>query len=255
MIRATTSRSVRVSFLRGRLRPAVRGMLHAARARGNAVECPCCASTFAAFETHRGRADARCSRCGALERHRLLWLFLTERTNLFTDALRVLHVAPEYALRRHLERCGNLDYISADLASPLAAVRADVTDLPFAAESFDVVMCNHVLEHVADDAAAMRELARVLRPAGWAILLSPIDRDRAVTFEDPSVTAPAERLRVFGQEDHVRIYGRDYPQRLRRAGFAVEASTFADELSPAQLERYGLTRCVTVEDLFVCSHA
>jgi SAM-dependent methyltransferase len=183
-----------------------------------------------------------------MERHRLLWLFLRERTDLLDGPHRLLHLAPEPVFHRRLSVLPGLDYVTADLDSPLARDRVDVTALPYADDSFDAILCNHVLEHVPDDRRAMRELHRVLRPGGWAILQVPIRSGRATTYEDPTVTGPAERRRAFGQEDHVRIYGRDYEERLAEAGFRVRRDRFVRELPDAQVTRMGLKR----EDVFFC---
>jgi SAM-dependent methyltransferase len=139
--------------------------------------------------------------------------------------------------------------VSGDLSSAQAMVRLDVQRLPMRNATFDAIICSHVLEHVADARAALRELLRVLRPGGWALLQSPIDRSRAETFEDPSVTIPAERLRVFGQEDHVRIFGRDYPVWLSAAGFDVEVVPYARELGEERIVRLGLD---PEEDVYFC---
>ena len=210
--------------------------------RGDRVECPCCGGRFRAFLPFGvvRRENARCPRCGSLERHRLLWLYLEQRTQLLHGGLTLLHVAPEALLAGKLERVPRLGYLSVDLESPLAMAHMDVTRLGLRDQSLDVILCLHVLEHVADDRAAMGEFLRVLRPGGWAILQSPVDEARAETFEDASVTDPAERERVFGQRDHVRIYGRDYLDRLRDCGFAVEDVPFAASLGPAAAQRYGL---------------
>jgi SAM-dependent methyltransferase len=186
------------------------------------------------------RANARCPNCGARDRQRYLWLYLERKTNLLVDRLRVLHFAPERIFEEWLESRPNLDYVSTDLERERATVKADITDLPFPDDSFDVLLCSHVLEHVVDDRKAMRELYRVLRPSGWALVLVPIDFIRSETFEDPAVVAPAERERLFGQDDHVRVYGRDFPARLEEAGFTVRVEDFIGELGESEARRYGL---------------
>lgn len=151
----------------------------------------------------------------------------------------MLHVAPEPCLEPRLrERLGE-GYLTADLHDPDAMLRIDVTDIDRDDESFDVILCSHVLEHVEDDRVAMRELRRVLRGAGWAILLVPITAGR--TREDPTIVDPAERLRAFGQEDHVRRYGPDYADRLREAGFRVDVTRIADLVEEEGAVRMGLT--------------
>ena len=221
----------------------VRLRVWARLARGEGVECPCCGGKFRRFVPYGvrpRRPHAQCPSCGSVERHRLLWLYLRERTDLFVRAQRLLHVAPEEGFQERLRTIPGLRYASADLASPLAGVRADVQRLPFADAAFDSLFCHHVLEHVPDDRMAMRELLRVLRPGGWALLQSPLRSDQAETDEDPSIVDPRERERRFGQRDHVRVYGRDYADRLRAAGFAVEPERFFKSLPPEHRVRYGL---------------
>lgn len=219
--------------------------------RGDRVQCPCCGGRFRAFLPFGlvRRENAKCPGCGSLERHRLLWLYLERRTEVLRAPLRLLHVAPEPLLSRKLSSLANLDYLSIDLESPRAMALMDATRLGLGDRSFDVVLCLHVLEHIPDDRAAMRELLRVLKPGAWSILQSPFEAERRETFEDWSVTSPRERERVFGQRDHVRIYGRDYVERLRAAGFEVEESGFARELSPEDAERFGVLRD---EALIIC---
>ena len=220
---------------------------------GNAVVCPCCGGHFRRFLPAGYdvvRPYALCPFCGTVERHRLLWLYLRNHTNLFQDCLKVLHFAPEYILEQKFRRCSNLDYITADLNNP-AMLKVDITDIPLPDATFDVVLCSHVLEHVPDDRKAMRELCRILKPGGWAILLVPIELDRATTFEDPTVTDPQERLRLFNQTDHVRIYGRDYVERLEEAGLTVRQDHPVREFSPSLVQRYGLKD----EPIFFCTHS
>lgn len=211
---------------------------------GLIVRCPICdqgADRFLPFGAGAvTRADALCAGCGSLERHRLVWLYLLNETDLFsgTRRRRMLHVAPEPVLERRLRGEPLLDYLSADLDAGVAQEQMDITDIRHPDGSFDVIYCSHVLEHVPDDARAMRELCRVLRPDGWAILQVPILLER--TDEDPSITDPQERLRRFAQVDHVRAYGPDYADRLRAAGFDVRQDRYADRIGPVRSRRYGL---------------
>lgn len=178
----------------------------------------------------------------SLERHRLLWLYLKEHTNFFDQPLKVLHFAPEQAFYKRFRNQKNLDYTTTDLESPLADVKADICDLPFEENSFDFILCNHVLEHIPDDEKAMKEIYRVLRPGGRAILQIPQDLKREKTFEDDSITDPKERARIFGQYDHVRVYGRDYFDKLRSVGFIVEEVDLTSEMDAALVERYRLAK-------------
>jgi SAM-dependent methyltransferase len=157
----------------------------------------------------------------------LVWDFFRRETNLFDSrSKKMLHVAPEPCLSARLRALPNVDYVSADLMDPAAMVVLDITNIQYPDHSFDVVYCSHVMEHVPEDRKAMREFFRFLKPNGWAVLMVPIEA--AVTFEDPSITDPAERERVFGQNDHVRIYGLDFVERLREAGFVARAYCPAD---------------------------
>lgn len=226
---------------------AIRGLYRWAdtmlRYRGTGRDCPCCGGTFRAFKSFgvtSARAGARCPRCGALERQRLLWLFLRDRVNLQNVPLRMLHVAPEEVLANFFAKLPAVERITLDSEMHGVQVQADLQALPFPQDHFDAVICNHVLEHVDDDMQAMRELYRVLKPQGWAILQVPQDLARADTYEDPTITGREARLKAFGQEDHVRIYGRDYPERLRAAGFVVDQVPYPEELGPESTLRYGL---------------
>jgi len=179
----------------------------------------------------------------SLERHRALWLFLQRHTDFFErrDA-RILHIAPEQAFRKRFKKIFGNNYITADLHSPLADVKADITDLPFDDNGFDVVLCNHVLEHIPADRKAMAELYRVMKPGGYGIFQVPLDTSRSRTFEDPSVTDPERRAELFGQYDHVRVYGMDYFDRLQEAGFETEAIAVKDLFTPEEIRRYALDK-------------
>lgn len=176
----------------------------------------------------------------SLERHRLLWLFLKNKTDFFSKNKKVLHFAPEQAFYKRFRSMKNLDYTTTDLESPLADVKADICDLPFSANEFDVILCNHVLEHIPDDTKAMQELYRVLKPNGMAILQIPQDLTRATTFEDDTITDRKERAKIFGQYDHVRIYGLDYFNKLRHIGFKVDEVDYTNSLTKDQIARYCL---------------
>jgi predicted SAM-dependent methyltransferase len=178
----------------------------------------------------------------SLERHRLLWLYLKEHTDFFTAPHKVLHFAPEQAFYKRFRKLENLDYTTTDLESPLADVKADICDLPFKDNSFDFILCNHVLEHIPDDTEAMKELYRILQPGGTAILQIPQDLQREKTFQDDSITDPKERAKVFGQYDHVRVYGRDYFEKLRSIGFKVEEVDLTSELDPQLVDQYRLAK-------------
>ncbi len=212
--------------------------------------CPCCKAHLRKMVPYGivPRAEAKCPVCGSLERHRLILMYMKQRTDLFDGRpKKMLHVAPERQLARWFSECPSIDYLSADLLSSTAMVKMDITDIQYPDHTFDVIYCSHVLEHVPDDRRAMREFLRVLRPGGWAILQVPIMADR--TIEDPTVTSPDERLRLFGQKDHVRRYGPDYANRLSESGFIVTVDHFGREQSDETVRRMGLVRD---EDVFFC---
>ena len=178
----------------------------------------------------------------SLERHRLLWLYLKNETSFFKAKLKVLHFAPESALMNQFKKLKNLSYDTVDLNSPIADIKADICDLPFLDNSYDFILCNHVLEHVIDDDKAMRELYRVLKKNGIGIFQVPIDYNRDTTFEDFSVINKKERNKLFGQYDHVRIYGLDFFDRLQKAGFSVERCEYTSKLSKEDIIKFCLPK-------------
>ena len=178
----------------------------------------------------------------SLERHRLLWLYLENETDFFTAPLKVLHFAPEQAFYKRFRMLKNLEYITTDLNSPLADVKADICNLPFADDSYDVIFCNHVLEHIPDDTTAMKEMFRVLKKGGWGIFQVPQDLQRNETFEDDTITDKKERTKIFGQYDHVRIYGLDYFDKLRQIGYNVEEVDYTATFTPAEIDTYRLAK-------------
>ena len=176
----------------------------------------------------------------SLERHRLLWLYLKNETDFFTAPKKVLHFAPEQAFYKRFRKQQNLDYTTTDLLSPLADVKADICNLPFDDNSYDLILCNHVLEHIPDDTKAMQELYRVLRHGGMAILQIPQDLSSEHTFEDDSITDQKERAKIFGQYDHVRVYGRDYFDKLRKIGFTVVEEDYTSKIDSDLITKYCL---------------
>lgn len=222
----------------------IRGVIREVFYLGNQVTCPCCNHTFKQFLDVKLGAktfkNEKCPRCESFSRQRVMWLYLKNKTNLFSKKLRFLHIAPESCFQVNFKKMTNLHYISADLSSPLAQVKMDITKIPYEDNYFDVIFCNHVLEHIPDDHQAMKELFRVLQPTGWAILQVPIDINRAQTFEDPTVVSPEERERLFWQWDHVRLYGLDYKDRLEKVGFSVKVEDYVKELENNLIEQYRL---------------
>jgi SAM-dependent methyltransferase len=211
---------------------------------GSTVLCPVCNDSLRFFLPFgvggRVRRNALCPGCRSLERDRLAWLQLMKEQSLLVPPIRLLHVAPEACFAPRLRATLGAAYITADLSRADVDVQLSIEQLPFPDGSFDAIICNHVLEHVADDRKAMREIHRALRPGGWALLQVPLAEELACTLEDDSVVTPSERKRRFGQHDHVRAYGRDYRDRLREAGFRVECLRVADLYRRTEIERYGL---------------
>jgi SAM-dependent methyltransferase len=216
--------------------------------RGNNVYCPCCEkglTTFLPFGKPV-RLNAVCPYCGSMERHRLIWNFIfTQQNKLITERMKLLHIAPERAFFKKFLKEKRLQYFPADkfisnnhYSSKTKYI--DIQDINYDNDFFDAILCCHVLEHVDNDIQAMKEFYRVLKPGGWAILQVPIDYNRTDTFEDSSITAPEEREKYFGQYDHLRWYGRDYPQRLMQAGFEVECIDFCGTFSKNDQNRFGL---------------
>ncbi|MCB0473058.1 MAG: class I SAM-dependent methyltransferase [Flavobacteriaceae bacterium] len=187
----------------------------------------------------------------SLERHRLMWLYLQNETDFFkpelisgsnSKRLKVLHMAPEQCFLGRFKKLKHIDLITADLYSPIVDVKADILDLPFDDGEFDVIFCNHVLEHIEDDKKAMSELYRVLKKGGYGIFQVPQDLSRETTYEDFSITTPEERSKHFGQYDHVRVYGSDYFDRLRAAGFKVEEVDYSKKLTEKEIDTYRLMK-------------
>ena len=202
--------------------------------RGQRRYCPVCKSRLRCFKPygHNPRPDAKCPVCAAVERHRFCWQFFELRTDLFDGKpKRMLHIAPEPAFEKRLRQLPYLDYLTADSQDRYADVAMDITRIDYPDDSFDVIHCSHVLEHIQEDLLAMRELSRVLAPTGWATILVPVIAEQ--TFDDPRATSAEERARLFGQWDHVRAYGRDFRDRLGAQGFAVEVVAAEDLLQDA----------------------
>jgi len=211
---------------------------------GKSHYCPICKSNTSQFlpfvEQHI--PNAYCPVCRSLERHRLDWLFFKQETDLFSDKpKKMLHIAPEEIFEKKFRKINQLEYITGDISNPRAMYQVDICNMQFEDDSFDIIYCSHVLEHVTNDFQALQELLRVLKPGGWALLQVPITANK--TFEDPSITDPAERKKWFGQEDHVRRYGPDFQDRLRDSGFLVKVIP-AKELTihDSDFERYGFQR-------------
>ena len=220
------------------------------RHRGRAVTCPICGLSFDRFRDDWNRPNALCWRCGSHERHRAQWLLFEHRPELIGEISTLLHFAPEYALRRRLERLPAVRYVTADLLDPAVDLQLDLRNLELPDQSFDGVLCSHVLEHIDDDRLAMRELRRITRR--WCLVAVPLDLNRARTYEDPTIQSPEDRVRAFWQDDHVRLYAPDIEQRLSEAGFRVERVEPLRAFGSEALERY---RLLEADYLWLCRPA
>lgn len=221
--------------------------------KGNKIEDPISGKKYRKILPYgrlKSRPNALAPHSLSLERHRLIWLYLKNRTDFFTSPKRVLHIAPEFCFIKPFKNLKNLDYVSGDLISPWADVKMNVQAIPFPDSNFDVVICNHVLEHVDDDKKAMQELLRVMKPGGFGIFQVPLDYSVDVTLEDKSINTPELREKYYKQRDHLRLYGKDYAQRLRKIGFDVIEDNYVDTLSCDLVQRYALSRD---EILYICS--
>lgn len=213
--------------------------------RGNKFEDPITGTTYRKLLPYgrmESRENALAPNSMSLERHRLLWLYLKEKTGLFTDKMSFLHIAPEYCFLKRFKKLPNLDYITGDLISPWADVKMDVHDIPFEDNRFNAVMCNHVLEHVEDDEKVMKEFLRVLKPGGWGIFQVPIDYNRAETLEDTAINTDELREIHYWQDDHVRLYGLDFGEKLAQAGFEVTEDDYVKKLDQKLVKRYALLK-------------
>jgi len=219
---------------------------------GSKYICPCCGWRLRAFTfggmSLKVRKLSYCPRCNSKARHRRIWLFLEEHTNLFTDRLRLFEIAPKFSFARRFRKMPNLFYVAGDLQEhPDAMIRMDMTAMPISFDSFDALICMHVMEEIIQDNLAMKEMFHVLKPGGWAIVTVPTNMN-AMTYEDPSIVDPRDRERAFGEPAHVRVYGYDLADRLRSSGFTVTVD-LAEDVPIQKRERYGLR---ADENIFFC---
>jgi SAM-dependent methyltransferase len=212
--------------------------------RGNSVLCPCCKSSFSEFAPFGDsrRKNAWCPNCQGLERHRLLWKYFEEKTNLYSHPLKVLHVAPEDIFFNHFKQQKNIDYYPVDIFPhlyPKGTTYLDILDHEIPDNSFDVIICNHVFQYIEDDKKAIKNIYKLMKPGGWGIMQVPIDTTKKVTYEDSSITDPLEREKAFGLKEHVRYYSYDYADRLREAGFKVTVDDYTSKFSDEEIYKYG----------------
>ena len=199
-------------------------------------------SRFLSYGYKRIRKNALCPGTLSLERHRLLWLYLDNETNFLNSSLKVLHVAPEQVFYKKFKKLKNWDYLTFDLNSPIADIKGDLTSTNFKDESFDLIICNHVLEHIKDDKSALNEIYRVLKYNGTSILQVPINVRREKTFEDSTIKSKIQREKYFGQYDHVREYGLDFKDRVEQSGFKVQMINYSKKISKDLIIKYGLMK-------------
>ena len=205
------------------------------------VVCLCCGWSGERFLAYGHRQDARCPACGSLERHRAIAYYLRNETSLFSGhPVKLLHFAPEPGLSKLFRTQKHITYVTTDLRMPDVSLQMDICDLLFKDAVFDWIICSHVLEHILDDRQALRELRRVLKTSGTALILVPVQTAKATTVDDPRRSSPQARKAAFGQSDHVRVCGRDYGDRIAASGFTVSERHYYDELSPPEAHRYGL---------------
>ncbi|KST62711.1 class I SAM-dependent methyltransferase [Mastigocoleus testarum] len=204
---------------------------------GDKVNCPLCGKKFTSWVNHL--ENGSCPECDSATRHRLLWLFLEKYADILRQGGKLLHFAPERCLKKRFRALSHIDYTTVDISAPGVDYHTDITDLVFQDNTFDAIICSHVLEHIPNDIVAMQELYRVLLPNGIAYIQVPYRRHRQ-TDEDLSVTDPTEREKRFGQFDHVRVYGTDFQERLEGVGFQVSVEYFAQELPTEVWKCYGL---------------
>lgn len=227
--------------------------------KGKNVECPICTKhfiTFLPFGSKHKRANALCIKCLSLERHRLIWLYLTRETDLFkrSEPTNLLHVSPESCFFKIFKNNKKITYYPVDKFEegykyPSETKNMDITNITEKDNFFDVIICNHVFEHILNDKKAIAEIYRVLKIGGWAILQVPIDYDLKVTFEDQTITSPEARKEAFGQVDHVRQYGLDYRDKLKNAGFKVSPIPYTESFSKNERFKFGLPK---YRNIYLC---
>ena len=199
-------------------------------------------SKFLSYGYKTVRKNALCPGTLSLERHRLLWLYLDKETNFLSSNLKVLHVAPEQVFYKKFKKLKNWEYFTFDLNSPIADIKGNLISTNFKDEYFDLIICNHVLEHIEDDKSALDEMYRILKYNGISILQVPINVKRENTFEDLSIKSKIQREKYFGQYDHVREYGLDFKDRVEQAGFKVEMINYSKKISQDLVIKYGLMK-------------
>lgn len=228
--------------------------LRSCQYKGNNFYCPLCNFKAKKFldSPYGIRKNVRCPRCNSLERHRAQWIFGLRNLKFFNyDSFSVLHFAPEFCISQRLIKTKNCIYKTAEYSSKsLADYHIDIQNTELNPEMFDIVICNHILEHVDDDHKALKEIFRILKTGGKAFIQVPVDINLENSFEDSEITDPVQRKVHFGQQDHKRLYGNDFPKRLEKAGFSVSTVRFWEKLSEKELNYYAIT---DFEPVYICS--
>lgn len=229
---------IRLSYVFTKLAPVLYG--------GSRYKCPVCEKSSRKFLSYGTKVSHRenvlCPHDLTLERHRLIWLYLKRKSNLFSEQkLSFLHIAPEQCFLPYFKKQSNLEYLTGDIESPIADLHFDLHNIPLEDNKFDVIFCNHVLEHVKDSRQCMSELFRVMKPGGWGIFQVPQDMNREDTYEDWSITSEADRETHFWQKDHVRLFGKNYPQKLAEVGFEFEEYTASSLVGEKDVDYFRLS--------------
>lgn len=206
---------------------------------GNKVQCPCCLKKIRKFISSGKYGE--CAYCGGSARHRNVYYYMRQLYGKdFINGTNVLHFAPEFGAKYFFEPIKQINYISADIKLIRAKHKIDITNIPYNNNHFDVVISIHVLEHIHDDLKAMRELYRVQKPGGISIHQVPVDKSRNDTLARNDINTNELRKKYYGHHDHKRLYGNDYPERLKKAGFNVSVINICDQLTEETIKYYGL---------------
>lgn len=215
---------------------------------GNKVFCNICENNYSKFLNYSNRKNAMCPGCASLERHRLLYLYLQNEINLSNRKIKILHFAPEYPLQKIFKKTYGKNYLSTDIEHPDAMLHADITNMPLDNNSFDLIICNHVLQEIPDDKKAMRELFRILKKGGTAIITIPKNKKAKETFENQGEINNKDRKKLYGYYGAIRIYGDDFIKRLKDSGFKVKTIDYIKVFAEKKISKYGLSE----EKIYLC---
>lgn len=229
--------------------------------RGNKYHCPCCKGNFSTLlPAGSDRRLVQCPRCRSNERDRVLWMYLDRNPDFIRSGTKLLHIAPEAMFYKRFKKIKGLQYTPGDKFAemfestyPADTVCIDITAMPQIADNtYDVILCSHVLEYVKEDSKAMREMLRVLKPGGKALLQVPLKPGMPITHEDDSITDPEQRALIFGDPGHIRFYGEDYEDKLRAAGWKTDFVPLTQMFTDEEIERCVL---IKTDDFHLCHKA